>query len=311
MSDYWRSSQEFKELQQVINQQLDQNREESLNLLRNSHKAAQSRRVRTSSPYTVNYYMQIKYMMIRNVWRIFNSPGVTLVRFFGNIVMALVIGSMFYKVEKHTTTETFYYRGAAMFYSILINGFSSLIEIFALFEARPITEKHKRYSLYRPSADAFASFLADVPAKVVSSVCFSVIFYFLVHFRRDPGRFFFYLLINIVVSFVMSHLFRCVGSLSKTIVGAMVPASMLLLCVALYTGFSIPKRSMHGWSKWIWYIDPLSYLFEALMTNEFHGRKFPCASYIPNGPQYKNNTGDQRSVYYTHLRAHETCEDLV
>ncbi|GCE97844.1 hypothetical protein ZYGM_002792 [Zygosaccharomyces mellis] len=294
MSDYWRSSREYEELQQVIGQQLNHNHEESLDLLRNSRKAAQSKRVRTSSPYTVNYIMQVKYVMIRNFWRIVNSPGVTLIRFFGNIVMALVLGSMFYKVEKHTTTDTFYFRGAAMFYSILVNGFSSLLEIFALFEARPVTEKHKTYSLYHPSADALASVIADIPAKVLSSICFSVIFYFLVNFRRDPGRFFFYLLINVVVSFVMSHLFRCVGALSKTVVTAMVPASVLLLCVMLYTGFSIPKKSMHGWSKWIWYIDPLSYLFESLMTNEFHNRKFPCATYIPNGPQYQNNTGEQK-----------------
>ena len=51
---------------------------------------------------------------------------------------------------------------------------------------------------------------------------------------------------------------------------------------------------MLGWSKWIWYINPLAYLFESLMINEFHDRKFPCAQYIPMGPPYVNATGTER-----------------
>lgn len=291
---YWQNSPENHELQREIDSRLTQDYKENLTAIKASHNAAQSKRARKSSPYTVSYAMQVKYLLIRNMWRIINSPGVTLFRVFGNIIMSLVLGSMFYKVQKTTTTNTFYYRGAAMFYSILVNAFSSLIEIFALFEARPVTEKHKTYALYRPSADAFASFLSDIPGKVVSTVAFSIIYYFLVNFRRDAGRFFFYLLINLVTTFTMSHLFRCVGSISKTLTEAMVPASVLLLTLAVYTGFSIPRRSMHEWSKWISYIDPLSYLFESVMTNEFHGRNFPCAAYIPNGPQYQNTTGTER-----------------
>jgi ATP-binding cassette subfamily G (WHITE) protein 2 (PDR) len=34
---------------------------------------------------------------------------------------------------------------------------------------------------------------------------------------------------------------------------------------------------MHPWFKWLNYINPLAYAFEALMVNEFHGREFPCA----------------------------------
>ncbi|MCG8711172.1 ABC transporter permease, partial [Brenneria sp. 4F2] len=90
-----------------------------------------------------------------------------------------------------------------------------------------------------------------------------IAFYFLVHFRVDAGRFFFYFLINVLAIFTMSHLFRCVGSLTKTLTEAMVPASVLLLVLSMYTGFAIPKTKMLGWAKWIWYINPLAYLFES------------------------------------------------
>ncbi|QLQ78268.1 hypothetical protein HG537_0A05150 [Torulaspora globosa] len=294
MSDYWRNSSNYKALIAQIDAKMAENDEEERTRIRESHIASQSKRARASSPYMVSYMMQVKYLLIRNVWRIRNSSSIALFQVIGNSVMALILGSMFYKVMKSDSTATFYFRGASMFFALLFNAFSSLLEIFSLYEARPITEKHRTYSLYHPSADAFASVLSEVPPKLMTSICFNIIFYFMVNFRRNGGRFFFYFLVNIVATFTMSHLFRCVGSLTKTLSMAMVPAAMLLLALAIFTGFAVPETKMLGWSKWIWYINPLSYLFQSLMVNEFHGREFPCAQFIPAGPAYQNITGTER-----------------
>jgi ABC-type nitrate/sulfonate/bicarbonate transport system ATPase subunit len=59
----------------------------------------------------------------------------------------------------------------------------------------------------------------------------------------------------------------------------------------LYTGYQIPKPSMHPWFVWIYWIDPLSYGFESLMSNEFTGQDIPCVNnnLIPNYlPQYQD-----------------------
>ncbi|KAG0680919.1 hypothetical protein C6P42_004577 [Pichia californica] len=52
--------------------------------------------------------------------------------------------------------------------------------------------------------------------------------------------------------------------------------------MVIYTGFALPTPSMHGWSRWINYLDPVAYIFEALLTNEFDGRQFECSTFIPN-----------------------------
>lgn len=39
---------------------------------------------------------------------------------------------------------------------------------------------------------------------------------------------------------------------------------------------------MHPWFSWIRWINPIFYAFEILIANEFHGREFACASFIPN-----------------------------
>ena len=148
--------------------------------------------------------------------------------------------------------------------------------------------------LYHPSADALASIISEIPAKIITSIVFNIALYFLCNFKREAGAFFFYLLMTMIATLFMSHIFRCLGSATKTFAEAMVPASVILLAMSIYTGFAIPKTKILGWAKWIWYINPLSYVFESLMVNEFHGRRFACSNFVPNGPGYNGISGVER-----------------
>ena len=58
------------------------------------------------------------------------------------------------------------------------------------------------------------------------------------------------------------------------------------------TGYLIPFEKMHVWFRWIFYLNPGSYAFEALMANEFVGLKLKCIEpdYIPYGNGYSDPT---------------------
>lgn len=127
------------------------------------------------------------------------------------------------------------------------------------------------------------------------SLAFNLIFYFMVNFRRNAGRFFFYWLMCGWCTLVMSHLFRSIGAVSTSLAGAMTPATVLLLAMIIYTGFVIPTPNMLGWSRWINYINPVGYVFESLMVNEFHDREFECSTYIPSGGAYESISRENRA----------------
>lgn len=63
----------------------------------------------------------------------------------------------------------------------------------------------------------------------------------------------------------------------------------------LYTGFVIPVADMRGWASWMRYLSPIFYGFESVIVNEFHGRQFPCAQFVPSGPPYENVAPGQRA----------------
>lgn len=138
--------------------------EERMKEFMEAHNARQPKYTRKASSYTVSYRMQIKYIMGRNILRIKGSPSITIATVVSRIVMGLTISSMFYNQKDHT--RSFFSRTAAMFYTVLFNSFSALLEIFSLYEARSIVEKHKTYAFYHPSVDALASVITDFPIKL-------------------------------------------------------------------------------------------------------------------------------------------------
>jgi ABC-type multidrug transport system ATPase subunit/ABC-type multidrug transport system permease subunit len=89
----------------------------------------------------------------------------------------------------------------------------------------------------------------------------------------------------------MTALFRAVGAIFSTFDGASKVSGLLIMSTVLYAGYQIPKPSMHPWLGWIFWIDPLAYGFEALLSVEFHGKEaIPCVgnNLIPTGPGYEN-----------------------
>ncbi len=69
----------------------------------------------------------------------------------------------------------------------------------------------------------------------------------------------------------------------------MVPASVLILALLIFTGFVVPVGYMLDWCRWINYLNPVAYGYESLMVNEFHNRNFSCSSFIPD---YANATAN-------------------
>jgi len=277
----WKKSAEYQALLDEIAQYEKEHPlgGEDLERFKQSRKLQQAKRQRPGSPYTLSYPEQIRLCLWRGFKRLVADPSLTLTALSGNFFMALIMGSVFYNMRPDTSS--FYSRGALLFFAVLMSAFSSALEILTLYVQRPIVEKHSRYALYHPSAEAYASMLTDMPYKIVNAILFNATLYFMTNLRREPGAFFFFLLISFMLTVTMSMMFRTIASLSRTLQQALTPSSLLILAIVIYTGFAIPTTYMLGWARWINYLDPVAYGFESLMINEFSGRNFACVTIVP------------------------------
>lgn len=265
---------------------------QQLDNFKHAQQAQKAKGQRAKSPYTLSVPMQVKLCVRRGFQRLRGDASLALTGAFSNGILALIIGSVFYNLPSNT--GSFYSRGVLLFFAILLNAFSSFLEILTLYAQRPIVEKQSKYAFYHPFSEAIASMICDLPNKIASSIMFNITLYFLTHLRRTPGAFFTFYLFSFVVVLTMSMIFRMIGALSKTLAQAMAPAAVFILGLVIYTGFTVPIRDMHPWFRWINYIDPVAYAFESLMINEFHDREFDCSIYVPQGEGYANVAANER-----------------
>lgn len=71
--------------------------------------------------------MQIGLCTQRGFQRLRGDASIALSGIIGNSVLALIIGSVFYNLP--SDTGSFYSRGILLFFAILLNAFSSFLEV--------------------------------------------------------------------------------------------------------------------------------------------------------------------------------------
>ncbi|RAK73142.1 pleiotropic drug resistance family ABC transporter [Aspergillus fijiensis CBS 313.89] len=272
-----------------------------------ARRAMQAKHQRLKSPYTISVWDQISLCTTRGFQRLKGDMSLTLSGLIGNFIIALIVASVFFNLPNNTSS--FYSRGALLFYAVLLNAFSSALEILTLYAQRPIVEKQARYAFYHPFAEAVASMLCDTPYKLLNSITFNLPLYFMTNLRRDAGAVFTFWLFSVVTTYTMSMVFRTIAATSRSLSQALVPAALLILGMVIYTGFVIPTRNMLGWSRWMNYINPVAYAFESFLINEFSGRTFECSSIVPSGSQYDSVSMDYRICSTVGAQAGSTVVD--
>ncbi|KAJ9606104.1 hypothetical protein H2200_009065 [Cladophialophora chaetospira] len=275
---YWHGSAEYRACVQEI-QEVEAEYPvggPTLETLRKTHHLAQAAHTRSRSAYRISVPMQVKLCLTRAYQRMIGDRTSTISTVVAQIIQSLIIGSIFYGTP--TDTNGFFAKGSVLFFAVLMNTLASVSEITTLFNQRPVVEKHKTYAFYHPFAEGLADVIAFLPVKFLTAVVFNIILYFLGDLRREPGPFFIYFLFAFTATLTMSAIFRTIAASSKAIPQAMSIAGVLLLAIVIYTGFTLQTSYMHPWLRWVGYINPVAYAYEALLMNEVHNRDFPCAT---------------------------------
>nr|XP_036577228.1 ABC multidrug transporter [Colletotrichum truncatum]KAF6784140.1 ABC multidrug transporter [Colletotrichum truncatum] len=290
----WKASQNRVRLMEEVEDYLQQHPfgGEHFQKFLESRRIDQSKSQRAKSPFTLSYMEQMKLTLWRNWVLLKGDPSMTLTMLITNIFEALIVSSLFYNLPANTSS--FFRRGILLFFIVIINAFGSILEIMTLYAKRKIVEKHSRYALYHPSAEALSAMIVDLPYKIVNAILMNTTLYFMGNLRREPGPFFFFLLISFTMTLTMSMMFRLIGSVTKSIAQALAPASIILLLIALYTGFAIPPQYMQDWIGWVRWLNPVYYGLESVMLSEFVGRDFACSNFVPMGPGYDSVAANER-----------------
>ncbi|CAH7682783.1 pleiotropic drug resistance ABC transporter [Phakopsora pachyrhizi] len=258
------------------------------------HKAVMQDRhrgVSKKSPHTVSVFTQLKYLMIREIQLKSQDKMGLIFSWCTSIIISVIVGSLFFQLP--ATSAGAFTRGGVIFIGLLFNVFISFIELPSQMMGRPIMWRQSGFAFYRPGVLALANSFADIPFSAPKIFVFSIILYFMAGLYSSAGAFFTYYVLVYSTFLALSAFFRFMGAISFSFDTAARMASILVITMALYSGYMIPEPAMRRWLVWIYYINPINYSFAALMGNEFGRLDIACngASVIPNGPGYPDSLG--------------------
>ncbi|KAH9828507.1 ABC transporter-like protein [Teratosphaeria destructans] len=252
---------------------------------------SKSKRVSEKSSYTVSFPRQVMACVEREFWLLLGDKTTLYTKIFIIISNGLIVGSLFY--GEPLNTEGAFSRGGALFFSILFLGWLQLTELMKAVSGRAVVARHKDYAFYRPSAVSAARVIMDLPVIAVQVCIFGVIMYFMCNLAVNAGKFWIYMLFVYITTIMLTALYRMFASVSPEIDTAVRFSGIALNLLVIYTGYVIPKTQLLGdyiWFGWIYWINPIGYSFEAVLTNEFYGRTMQCAETelvpqnVPGGP---------------------------
>ncbi|KAF5332541.1 hypothetical protein D9611_005143 [Ephemerocybe angulata] len=259
--------------------------------------ADKKRGVSQSSPYTLGYSGQVWSLTKRQFQTRWQDRFQIYTSFTIAMTLAFVLGGAFY--DQKPTSSGAFTRGSVIFAALLTTCLDAFGEMPGQMIGRPILRKQTEYSFYRPSAIALANLFADLPFSAARVLLFDIIVYFLAGLHRSAGAFFTFHLINYTAYLVLQAFFRMFGLICFSFDSAMRLAVFFIPNFVAYSGYMIPVDSMKRFLYWIYYVDPVSYAWQAAMENEFMRVTLLCDgnSIVPrNIPGFLTKYPDQLGV---------------
>ncbi|KAH8671687.1 ABC-2 type transporter-domain-containing protein [Xylariales sp. PMI_506] len=238
------------------------------------------------SPLTVNFLEQVKACVIRQYQILWGDKASFIIKQGSTLAQALIAGSLFYNAPDNS--GGLFLKSGALFFSLLYNCLLSMAEVTESFSGRPVLVKHKHFAYFHPAAFCIAQIAADIPVLLFQISIFSIVLYFMVGLTATASAFFTYWVLLLATTMCMTAMFRSIGAAFSTFDGASKVSGLCIMVTVMYTGYMIQKPQMHPWFVWLFWLDPLAYAFDALLSNEFHGKIIECVgnNLVPTGTGY-------------------------
>ncbi|KAH6639094.1 multidrug resistance protein CDR2 [Boeremia exigua] len=242
---------------------------------------------------TTSFYVQVKTAVRRQYQIVWSDKATLLVKQASTLVQALVAGSLFYQAPDHSAG--LFLKGGALFFGLLYPAYMAMSEVTDSFTGRPVLAKHRSFALHYPAVWVVSQIAADIPVALFQWSHFGIVIYFMVGLKTTAAAFFTFYIIIFSSAMAMTALYRAIGAAFPTFDAATKVSGLITLAFFLYMGYMIGKPEMKDWFVWIFWINPMSYGYEALLGNEFKNAEFPCLgpNLVPVGPQYEQGEGGQ------------------
>lgn len=210
-------------------------------------------------------------------WKIFQrSRQLFFLKAFRALAAAFIISTLFWQLGR--SQQDARNMAGFLFFVTTFYLFSAMSSLATVFEEREVLYRDKDAKFMSTLPYMVSSMLVTIPIVITEVLIFGIFSYFgvMLNFRDDGWRFAFYMMTTFILSLVSEGVVRFVCSISPSLEFALGITPTFLVILFVYSGNMIVRSKMPVFLVWIYWANPVSYGYIALMQNMFAGAGLYC-----------------------------------
>ncbi|EAL62752.1 ABC transporter G family protein [Dictyostelium discoideum AX4] len=226
--------------------------------------------------YQLSLIKQIQLNLKRAFLTTIRDRASILSRVIKSSLLGLLIGTLFFQLDSSQKSANLL--PSLSFFLLTFVVFGSLAGVGQVFSERPVFYDQKIGKYYKSIAYFFAGLVSDLIWNFIDVIIFCSISYWLIGLNHSADRFFFFLLAIYLLDCLVNRVSKMVSIYSPNAAIASTIAPLYFSLFLLMAGYLIHRNSIPIYWRWMHYISPFKWVFEAILSNQLHGQTFTCKS---------------------------------
>ncbi|KAL6864961.1 hypothetical protein ACP4OV_016112 [Aristida adscensionis] len=201
-------------------------------------------------------------------WR---NPPYNTARFFFTIVIALLLGSVFWDLGGKTEqSQDLFNAMGSMYIAVLFLGVTNSISVQPVVAVeRTVFYRERAAGMYSAFPYAFGQVIIELPYALAQASIYGVIVYAMMGFEWTAAKFFWYLFfMYFTLLYFTFYGMMAVGLTPNYQIASIV--STAFYCIwNLFSGFIIPRPKVPIWWRWYYWVCPVSWSLYGLVVSQF------------------------------------------
>ncbi|XP_078168191.1 ABC transporter G family member 36-like isoform X7 [Carex rostrata] len=201
-------------------------------------------------------------------WR---NPSYTAIRFFFTLMVALLLGSIFWQLGKKRNTQVDLLNSmGSMYIATLLLGIQNATTVMPIVSIeRTVFYRERAAGMYSALPYAFGQAVIELPYILAQALVYGVVVYAMIGYEWTAAKFFWYLFFSYFTFLYFTYYgMMCVGVTPNYNVASIVSSAFFGLW-NLFSGFLISKSQIPGWWIWYYYITPVGWTLYGLVVSQY------------------------------------------
>ena len=214
-------------------------------------------------------------VLSRRSFKVAYNDLITPIALFECCLISAIAGGMWWQTPwTESRTDS---RAAFVFFTIIFWCFNALFNSLMSFPSeRPILERERASGSYRLSAYYLSKTLAESPLRFVYPTIYLSVAFWMAGIRNDFGVWVGWVAVQLLVVFGGESLGFFLGTTFANVRRGIAACTITAICLMLSGGFFLTSSEVPAFLRWIRYLSPFSYGYNAAAALVFNGKGVPC-----------------------------------